>query len=45
MTEDPEVPYDTLLLPSFTRPADELIGQYQTAVAKVAAQADELERS
>ena len=42
VTEDPEVPYDTLLLPSFTRPADELIGQYQTAVAKVAAQADEL---
>ena len=43
--EDPEVPYDTLLLPSFTRPADELIGQYQSAFAKVAAQADELARS
>ena len=45
VTEDLEVPYDTLLLPSFTRPAAELIGQYRAAFAKVAAQADELARS
>lgn len=45
VTEDLEVPYDTLLLPSFTRPAAELIGQYRAAFAKLAAQADELARS
>jgi len=42
VTEDPESPDDTLMLPSFTRPADELIAQYVKAFAKVAAQADEL---
>ena len=42
MTEDLEVPHNTLQLPAFTRPADELIGQYATAFRKVAAQADAL---
>jgi perosamine synthetase len=42
VTEDPESPYDTLMLPSFTRPADELIAQYVYAFEKVADQADEL---
>ena len=42
VTEDLEVPHNTLQLPAFTRPADELIGQYATAFRKVAAQADAL---
>lgn len=42
VTEDLEVPYDTIQLPSFTRPADQLIAQYQQAFLKVAAQADTL---
>lgn len=42
VTEDMEVPYDTLQLPSFTRPAGELIEQYRTAFEKVATRAGEL---
>ena len=42
VTEDPEVPCDTIQLPAFTRPADELIGQYAQAFAKVAARAGRL---
>ena len=42
VTEDPESPIDTLMLPGFTRPADELIAQYVHAFEKVAAQANEL---
>ena len=42
VTEDPELPYDTLMVPSFSRPADELIAQYGHAFEKVAAQADAL---
>lgn len=42
VTEDPESPNDTLMLPSFTRPADELIAQYVQAFEKVADQAAEL---
>jgi perosamine synthetase len=45
VTEDPESPPNTLMLPSFTRPADELIAQYVHAFEKVAAQADELAAS
>ena len=45
VTEDPESPPDTLMLPSFSRPADELIAQYVQAFEKVAAQADELAAS
>jgi len=39
VTEDTEAPYNTLTLPALTRPADELIEQYQRAFRKVAAQA------
>lgn len=42
VTEDPEVPYDTIQLPSFTRPADELIDQYVAAFDKIATNADAL---
>ncbi len=42
VTEDPEIPYDTIRVPSFTRPADELIDQYAAAFAKVSAHADKL---
>ena len=42
VTEDPEIPYDSIRVPSFTRPADELIDQYAAAFAKVAANADRL---
>ena len=42
VTEDPEVPYDTIMLPSFTRPADDLIDQYAKAFDKVAANAHRL---
>ena len=42
VTEDPEVPFDTIQLPAFTRPADELIGQYAQAFRKVAAHARRL---
>ena len=42
VTEDPEIPYNSIRLPSFTRPADELIEQYAAAFAKVAANADKL---
>lgn len=42
VTEDPEVPYDTIQLPSFTRPADELIGQYVRAFEKIGANARRL---
>ena len=42
VTEDPEVPCDTIQLPAFTRPAEELIGQYAQAFAKVAAHAGRL---
>ncbi len=36
VTEDPEIPYRTIQLPSFTRPADSLIDQYANAFDKVA---------
>ena len=42
VTEDPELPYDTLALPGFTRPAGEPIDQYATAFAKVAENAAKL---
>ncbi len=42
VTEDLDVPHNTLQLPTFARPADELIGQYATAFRKIAAQADAL---
>lgn len=42
VTEDSEVPYDTIELPSFTRPADDLIDQYAKAFDKVAANAGRL---
>ncbi len=42
VTEDPEIPYDSIRVPSFTRPAAELIEQYITAFSKVAAHAEEL---
>ena len=42
VTEDPEVPCDTVQLPAFTRPADELIAQYAQAFRKVAAHAGRL---
>ena len=42
VTEDPEIPYNSIRLPSFTRPADELIDQYAAAFAKVAAHAGKL---
>ena len=42
VTEDPELPYDTLMVPLFSRPADELIAQYALAFEKVAVQADAL---
>lgn len=42
VTEDPEIPYYSIRVPSFTRPADELIEQYITAFAKVAANAEKL---
>ena len=42
VTEDPEVPYDTIELPSFTRPADDLIDQYARAFDKVATHAHRL---
>ena len=42
VTEDPESPIDTLMLPGFSRPADELIAQYVHAFEKVEAQAGEL---
>ncbi len=45
VTEDPESPINTLMLPSFTRPADELIAQYVHAFEKVPAQADQLAAS
>ena len=45
VTEDPEVPYDTIQLPSFTRPADELIGQYVRAFEKIGANARRLAES
>lgn len=42
VTEDPESPPSTLMLPGLSRPADELIAQYVHAFEKVAAQAEEL---
>ena len=36
------MPYDTIQLPAFTRPADELIDQYAQAFRKVAAHAPRL---
>ncbi len=45
VTEDPESPSNTLMLPSFSRPADELIAQYVHAFKKVSAQADQLAAS
>ena len=42
VTEDPEVPYDTIALPSFTRPAEDLIAQYGHAFRKIALQAGDL---
>ena len=42
VTEDPEVPYDRIMLPSFTRPADDLIDQYMNAFDKVATHARRL---
>ncbi len=42
VTEDPEVPYNTITLPALTRPADDLIEQYAQAFRKVAAQAGAL---
>ena len=42
VTEDPEVPYDTIQLPGFTRPAGELIGQYVGAFEKIGANARRL---
>jgi dTDP-4-amino-4,6-dideoxygalactose transaminase len=42
VTEDPEVPYETIALPSFTRPAHELIVQYTLAFRKIALQANDL---
>ena len=42
VSEDPEVPYDTIQLPAFTRPADELIARYAQAFRKVAANAGRL---
>ena len=42
VTEDLEVPYDTIQLPSFTRPVDELIGQYVRAFEKIGANARRL---
>jgi dTDP-4-amino-4,6-dideoxygalactose transaminase len=39
VTEDPEIPYDSIRVPSFTRPAAELIDQYVAAFEKVAASA------
>ena len=42
VTEDPEVPYDTIELPSFTRPADDLIDQYANAFDKVSTHARRL---
>ncbi len=45
VTEDPEQPYDTINLPSFTRPADEMIAQYERAFDKIAAHADKLAKN
>lgn len=45
VTEDPEIPYGTIQLPSFTRPADELIDQYVNAFDKIAANAHRLTKS
>lgn len=42
VTEDPEVPYDTIKVPSFTRPAGDLIDQYVAAFDKIATNADAL---
>ena len=42
VTEDPEVPYDTIALPSFTRPAEDLIAHYGHAFRKIALQAGDL---
>ena len=42
VTEDPEVPYDRIMLPSFTRPADDLIDQYAKAFDKVSTHAGRL---
>lgn len=45
VTEDLEVPYDTIQLPSFTRPADELIAQYVRAFEKIRANAEKIARA
>ena len=42
VTEDPESPPNTLMLPGLSRPADKLIAQYVHAFEKVAAQAEDL---
>ena len=44
VTEDAEVPYNIITLPSFTIPTDELITQYKQAFKKVAAQVEALVR-
>ena len=42
VTEDPELPYNTIALPSFTRPAEDLIAQYGHAFRKIALQTGDL---
>lgn len=42
VTEDPEIPHSTIRVPSFTRPADELIEQYVSAFAKIADHKEQL---
>lgn len=42
VSEDPELPYDTINIPNFTRPADEIIGQYKKAFAKIFTHADKI---
>ena len=44
VTEDPELPYDMIQLPSFSRPAGELINEYATAFDKIALNANSLTR-
>ena len=44
VTEDPELPYDMIQLPSFSRPAGELINEYATAFDKIALNANSLAR-
>ena len=42
VTEDPELPYDMIQLPSFSRPASDLINEYATAFDKMALNSDSL---